>query len=88
MGNLFLSSGLKILWIGGVALTVAHVYPFRRGLKFMRMAEKGTKLTQREVAEMIDEFVSINGERLVRVDIPGWVCVLSAVVVGTLRTGG
>ena len=82
LGNVFWSSGSKILWLGGVALTVAHVYPFRRGLKFMRMAEKGTKLTQNEVREMIDKFVSINGERLVRFDIPGWVCVLGAVVMG------
>jgi len=55
----------------------------------MKMAaNEWMKLKQEDIDEMIAEAVGMNVESSVRVDVPEWLCLLNAVIVGSLRVNG
>ncbi|KAK4164418.1 hypothetical protein QBC43DRAFT_318099 [Cladorrhinum sp. PSN259] len=85
--NYFCGSSSSLWWILGVAFVFGHAYPLQSGMKLMGLtAESWNKKTIPETRAFLDEFVDINGTRLMFVDFPGWLCVMIAVVMG-LRSG-
>ena len=70
-------------WLLCVAFVVGHAYPLSSGMKLMGLtAESWNKKTLPETRGWLQEFVDINGTRLMFVDFPGWLCVVVAVVMG------
>ncbi|KAK3996231.1 hypothetical protein QBC44DRAFT_318443 [Cladorrhinum sp. PSN332] len=73
----------SLWWLLGVAFVVGHAYPLSSGMKMMSLtAEIWNKKTLPETRGWLQDFVDINGTRLKFVDIPGWLCVVVAVVMG------
>ncbi|KAF8860418.1 hypothetical protein BDZ45DRAFT_741309 [Acephala macrosclerotiorum] len=70
----------------GIVFTIAHVYPIKRGMKFIMVREDEWRaMAEVDIRNMIGLFVRVNGERLRLADAPGWMFVLAAAVAGNSR---
>ncbi|WEW56052.1 hypothetical protein PRK78_001487 [Emydomyces testavorans] len=77
------SNAPSILWLLGILFTVGHGYPVRLGLEHLNLTEEAwNKKSTEEGYAFLKSFVDANGRRLRLVDLPGWLCIVGAVVLG------
>lgn len=70
-----------MLWGLGFLLTVLHAYPARLGMRLSKITEQEWKaMGAEEGRRLIGLFVEVNGNRLRRVDVWGWACIVGASV--------
>jgi hypothetical protein len=79
--NLFAGNGSPLWWLLCVAFVVGHAYPLAEGMKILALtAKEWNNKTLPESRAFIQGFVDVNQQRLILVDFPGWLCVLTTVV--------
>jgi len=81
--NIFLGVDGRWFWVAGLVLTLAHAYPIKTGLRFMKIKEEDWRVMQNgEIRKMLGVFVGVNKERLKLVDVAGFGFVLAAAMRG------
>lgn len=69
-------------WACCILFVIGHAYPLEMGKRhFNETAERWGKRKPQEARAWVDEFVEANGTRLVLVDLPGWLTVVTVVIV-------
>ncbi|EEP78971.1 predicted protein [Uncinocarpus reesii 1704] len=80
------SRATSTLWTGGIFFTIAHVYPIRLGVRHLTLSQDGwNEKSTGEAFAWVKSFVDVNGQRLLIVDLPGFLCIAGAVVLENLR---